>query len=530
MNLEKFDRTIENVERVCALTNFNLKYNKDFPNKLRVEFNDSIKNLFRLIAQDQSYFNHSQKLWHTARRIVCLNNIYLKMTKVRKHILNSSGPKYFCDKIASAVLPTLSQRIQELSALAELTRLPFSVGVERDKFYRDAKSAIELHDPSTPFTIEKEYFHLLGNHLDGKKLKAMDTKPYDGMYEVFSLISWSNILEAFVQQGNPFEARLGRQLLAKLQKSMPIQNKLSYAHRLPNFKQISEFSTEISYYKDLIELYRAKSKQGKDEQRDFFRKYTLDEQSPVPLKVLKNEIAWDIVEIIDNMKEGDSEIFVLGTQAHRAAVQITCIKLPTSTHPGDYKYEIFNTGYGYSVYHMFKKEQGETLIRPITFHHLPREALSLSFFGSLVWCALASRSIDQFYNIHHFFLVVQYGIEMDLDCASWHPSQKHGTCSYNCIEAWIDSYLNESEKRHLELTKTRISVEKQRRVVSIWENEIKDGDPLTQNEAKKIALPYRMTLENKLEDSRTLLKLGEEHLSTLHQKDAQDEHNEYLLS
>jgi hypothetical protein len=521
MNLVKFDKMVGDIENICNSTNYNLKKQKYFTKHVRNRFNCALKIFFSLVTQDQLYLHDSHKLSHTVHRIIRLSQIHSKMTEIYLEIFNLNSAKYFFEEISQQVLPLLNHKLDELCFNVGTTnRLPFTVGIERENFYQEAKKSVEFTDSSQILTIEREYFHLLGNHLDSQKLTTIDINHYSGINEIFALLSWSNILHAFVEKGNQEEQNVGNLLIIKIQKALSLSNKLSFAYSLPDLKKT--FSYELSYYNDLAELLKYKeipNHRRALSESDFFSKYTLESTSPIPLKVVRNEMAWDIVEIVHQMKPGDFEIFVLGSQLHRVLIQITCLELASTTKPGNYKYEIFNTGNGIVLFHRVKQEIHEYWVQPLTFYYVPKYALNFNFFDSLIVLALCETNIDLFYSLHDTFLIHMGGAQKDFDSGSWYGAQKFGICSSACVETWIHSYFSEEQNKHLELIKTQKAIQKMSRVVALWEKEVLEKTSQQGIYASKNVAAQLMTeTTKKLEDSQVLLKLGEEYLNALNSK------------
>jgi hypothetical protein len=526
MNLASFNKYFDTIEQIFAYTKYKVKYEKSFSEAIRSDFNWALNSLSSLLDQDVVHMQKSREMWQTAHRIVKLDEVYVKINKIRDSILKLPGPKYFCNKLKDEVLPKLVKRINDLFLfIATNHRLPFTIGSQRDSFYQEAKKAIDFADHSKLWRIEKEYFHFLGDHLDKNKLKDINTDAYDGNLEIYSLMSWAKILEAFIQEGDETEKRIGQYLLNIINQAMPIANKLSFLFLLPNLQELDKVETEIAYFKDLARL-RPNRSVANDHQKmtseEFFSKYTLEQPCAVPLRVLENEIIWDILEIIDQMKEGESQAFTFGTKDHSITVQLICFERPSFNHSGDYKYEIFNTGEGVSEFQNIEEKEGATFARPLTYYNVSKKALSYSFFASLVRHRLLGETARRFYELHDQYLIKEGGAQKAKDLGYWYLIQNFGTCTYRTVEAWIDSYLNEKQIKHLELIKTRLSTEKQRKVVYILENEVKKESgwmtisrPKNYGKPKAIPSQVWMTKTTKLNESRTLLQLGEEHLNKL---------------
>lgn len=516
MNIVKFEGLFNKIEEGVSITNHNLKYKKYFSEVTRKTFDVALRKVEFLLDDDRAYLNRKPiDLWQTAYRIVLLDHLYVKIKKVYNKILDLPPPRYFCKKLNELILPDVAKRINNLILfMTESQRLPFKIGNEREMFYQNVEKMMEVHETTSLLRIEREFFHFLGNQLNEEKLKKINTEMYNGSLDIYSLVSWSKILEVFVKEGDHAEQVIGQGLLKMINEAIPITNKLSFLSLISNLKELNGIEPELAYFQDMVDAYD-KSAKHRMTQADFFEKYTLGLECSIPLMVLENEIAWDIVEAIDQMKESESRVFTLGCQGHSLAIRVTCFDKGSSLDPGIYKYEIFNTGKGILKFH--HRNQDNTLVLPVTFDNVSKRVLDYSFFVRLVRHALIGEDIDYFYNLHDEVLVKKGGAIKRLDAGIWYLIQKHGICTYTDIEAWINSYLNEKQLKHLEIIKARISTEKQEQVVVLLEENLKEEaswnsvGKSTQHIAKQII----MTKTNKLEESRTLLELGKAHLESL---------------
>lgn len=509
MNQVFFDKKFESINHMLSLTQFEINREGFLSNSIRCDFENTLKDIFLLLEENKEYLNRYHKnLNNTVNRIVSFDKIDYKIIKIKNSILDLPTPKYFTYKLKNDVIPVLRKQLCALDdQLGSEERLPFSIGQERDDFYEEVKNAIECKKQDY-IDVEREYFHLLGNFLDEKKLDSMtDIDFYTGSLELYSLISWSHILRAWIKEGDEAEKEVGDHLLKMIEKSIPLSIKLSFIHQHPDFYELGEFSTKTSYYRDLEKVLG-----GKSSRDNFLSKYSLKlkQRCSIPLKVLENELASDILEAIDRMDEGQSQIFVLGIRSHRVTIQINCMKLPAADSPaGEYQYKIFNTGSGVSRFHYIEKE----LVHPLVFRNIPKHALDYFFFYDLIDLALASKSIETFYDLHDSVLVEMGGAEKDFYSEPGHFIQKRGTCSYSSVEAWINSYLTSEQIEHLRHITALYSTSKQRKVVSLLEEDLRDPAWKSANKSQSLLNQIITKKESRLKDSYTLLKLGEEYLN-----------------
>jgi hypothetical protein len=518
MSIIEFYRDFTQIQKTIVLTNKQIKDEGSFPYSIREKFNESLKDLLNLLKQDNFYENFSKKSWHVAHRIVQFSTLQSKIGNIQKRILTLNCPPYFTKKIEQTILPPLEKRIKEMSrSIGAIERLPFNENQARNEFLQRVKNELDLQDQRKTIEVEKEFFHLLAHSLDKKKLKQINTKTYEGNWPIYSLMSWSQVLYEFIKEGDSRESVIGQSLLNMLSTALPIVIKHSYAHRLPQIR-IQDPAAEIAYYKDLIELSKSREKIYQSStvfQDEFFQKYSLGQQpSSIPTNVLITEIARDIKLLIEEMSEGKSLIFPLGTHDHTVAVQVTCLRLPSPLYPkGNYRYKIFNTGEGIAVFHCMEKKNGEQKVRPLIFRDVSQMAFSYSFIYELVRLSLQQSTVKEFYQLHDQVLVHQAGGKKDRDNGGWHSIQKYGTCSYSAIEAWIDSYLTEKQIKHLELIKAKMSTHKQKKVVQILKQVVKAAAKWKIVQKGKYKVHFIFEEKNKkLNESLVLLRLGQEYL------------------
>jgi hypothetical protein len=520
MNIVEFDRSVGMIQKTIALTDNTLQYDKDFPNKMRKLFNKSLENTLTLLERDKDYKKSLSKKWHLAHRAVQFAKLHSKMKKIRQKILGLPIPHYFTRKIQQKIIPPLEKRVKEVRQyLGSVERLPFKKGGERYKFLQKVQNRLALASSQDISYAEKEYFHLLGNSLDAEQLKTIDKEPYNGSHKIYSIVSWVSIILEFIRQGDTREVPIGHFLLGMLNKARSIALKISYAKHLPNIKNLDDPKLEKHYLKDFIELAKEKEKpmclDTGEAQKSFFQKYVLKDDGSIPLSVLIDEIAWDMKDSIDQMTPGETRVFPLGTYTHCVTVQVVCQEGPSQRSPeGKYTYTIFNTGDGVSDFHRtITTAQGEEKAKPLIFHGLPQTAFSYFFISELIRLSLQSSTVTEFYKLHDQYLVSEAGGIKDKESGAWHQIQKYGTCTYTSVEAWIDSYLQEDQIKHLEFIKIQHSMNKQQKVVRLLQEEqqkaneeAQQGETLTEDSSLK---------RKKLDASQLLLKLGEQHLQEI---------------
>jgi hypothetical protein len=186
MNIKDFERSINAIYPVLKNTKISLKY-QDFTYPFRIEFNEALNKINSLLFEDSGHLHESKILWHSAYRIGHLDAIYRKVWKIRKYILNSQGPKYFCRKIRDKILPPLYRRIEDTKNFtADAYRLPFSIGDARDNFYNEGLKKIEFSATTVTKKVEREFYHLLVDNFPDQILKRMNVDYLEGNLEIYT--------------------------------------------------------------------------------------------------------------------------------------------------------------------------------------------------------------------------------------------------------------------------------------------------------------------------------------------------------
>lgn len=529
MQITSFDQNCEFIEKVCSQIEHHLQSEKKFEDGQRKNFNCALKNLARLMQQDLSVRDQHAPQWHIAYRIVRLNRMSSKIENVLNHIHQLDGPKYFSQKISRDVLPSLWQRIDDLKVQVLLNqRFPFFGARAWIGFLQEIDRQINVVEIAHMIAIEKEFFHLLGNHLNEDLLRQIDLSQFSGNWEIRAFVSWKSILNlAIKREKNPDHKKLFTFLLSVINQATIFAAKQSYFCFcvIPGMIKnglLQGNNKENTYYEDVVSINSHEEtllhSSQKMSQKSFDQKYDIS-TCQIPFEVIENDLIWDMCEIISRMKKGDVRIFALGILGHRILIQITCEEDQTFATPSLFRYEIFNTGIGF-LYHSTIETDRPLLSRPLTFHHLPGKYLDHFFCSKLVNMTLLESDIHCFYEFHISYLFQFLRVPIDVSYGKWYALQKYGTCTYASVEVWISSYLNAEQLRVIELIKTEISLAKQAKMIDcivaanrdlIKVAEITDNfsRPLHGQSWKVIDLP------NKLKESRLLLWLGRKYFKDL---------------
>ncbi len=516
MNIIDFHTDFHSIDRSIELTKFTLEYGDSFSTDIKKEFNQALEGLIELLNKDQVSTQPKGAAWHTAYRIVHFKNTQVKLEKIRQQIFEKSEVQdKFIEKVQLVVLPALKDRVKKLKTLIEAQgRLPFNEGSVRAQYFEDIQQQLQLKNINQIFQVEKEYFHLLGNHLDGNKLKQVDIASRNGSLEIYSLISWEQVLNLFIQAGDASEKQIGSTLLSIIKEAMPFALKINFALNLQQIKdRTNAEAQETAYFEDYLESHR-RQRHPMLTLPQFFNKYQLHSFSPIPERVIINEMAWDMLDSVSSLKSGEVRMFPLGTISHSIVVQVTCTQDSSISTPKLYEYKIFNTGHGVEFYHELDEKEECSL--PLIYKNLPPSAFSYSFFSNILRISLEESSIDAFYQLHDRVLVQEAGGTKTLLSGAWYPNQKHDICAYASIEAWIDSYLSEKQIKHFEIIKAKMSTDKQEKVVKILRGRDKGHNGLGKTiTGKRKNRPAYLKVESKskrLKESEILLDLGHQYL------------------
>lgn len=502
MNILIFNQAICIIEQEIECTHQKLIKDTKFFCSVKPVLDRALNDLLVMLKKE-NYPKNFDSTWHAMCCFVRFKKLYSKVKTVQEKILKICTEPYFVNKIKYQVLPLLSDKFQELRVIiGSQKRLPFSVGIERAEYHEEVRQILLLKKSDKVLSVVKDYFHLLANHLDDKKLKAVKVKPYSGSLEIFSLESWREILTEFIKKGDSEEKRIGNYLSFILKKTIDFALKSCFTVKIDR-SLLQDEESELSYFEKLTKLLLPKldfASLPADKQTKFSEEYLLKESSSVPKSVIINEIAWDMLEAIQQMQEGELRLFTLGTFSHSILVQVNCIKTPSDSNKGDYHYKIFNTGSGVDKHHQL--DSTEQYAYPLSFENLKGEVFSYSFCAELVRIALEVKDVDLFYDLHDNILLEKGGGTKQEIGGSLYFLQKHATCTYSAIEAWINSFLTKSQSKHLELIKTRLATRKQTHVVKMLQSEDQN---FHQKGIKKGGKPS-------LEESQVLLRLGRKHL------------------
>lgn len=313
MNLLKFDESINFIKKELSLVKIGLKYNNEFSKQDEVKLSQCLEKTKELLVQDANYQTDVLKNWHLAHRIIQYGRLESKINKISQLYLNfSKNSVYlikndnFFDHISKEILPSLTGRVKDLTSfIGTWERLPFKMGKERRQFFKDAKMDLKIDGNATKIQkIESEYFHVLANSLDSQSLKKLNIKDYTGNHDIYSLLSWYQILSFFIEKGQDKEKIIGQTLLQMIKKAIQLAVKTCYIYKFPQMSKPEKETDKNQYFKELVEFNKQKEIQINLSlyKSEFFQKFILSSTGLIPTSVLINEIVWDVLEDIQQLE------------------------------------------------------------------------------------------------------------------------------------------------------------------------------------------------------------------------------------
>ena len=162
---------------------------------------------------------------------------------------------------------------------------------------------------------------------------------------------------------------------------------------------------------------------------------------------------------------GDVRVFFLGTTTHVVAVEVKCLAPSVENSEGVYEYTIWNTGSGCQNHLLWDDGTINTYAKPMIIKNLNKSAFSYNFVEALFCCVQYHSDSNVFYEIHQQHLIDKAGGVVCLDEGKWYPLQKFNTCSFNAVEAWIQSYLDSEDIQLMNHIKLSQVIQKQKQVI-----------------------------------------------------------------
>lgn len=416
-------------------------------------------------------------------------------------------------KFFSQVIQKLDRKIKSLreKALSQ-GRLP----VYSEGYLKDCKRAFQnqlnltIVNPFSLESVDKESFHVLASRyrrIDGVKANTLEGRNFSR-----ALMTTISLVNKTLKRGQCKQA-----LLKALQQALKFATKMDTLKTKVNNHLNEE---EVSFYFEKlskIESVLAKIEKNKksryregeitrellssscvtESQEDHLKSFLSVanmRNSPIPNELSLHDIAWDAVQAIEALQNGEFIFIPLGTIDHAVLAQVECHVINGLR---TYTYLLFNTGYG--VNHHTREGGRENLyIRPLKIEGIRQEGFSYTFWNEMFSCNLET-DINPLYRLQHKHLIrLGKGKKRDALDEPRYQAQKFGTCTYGAPEMAILPHLNPEEKAKLEVVKASHALKKQLKVVKHRKYLL-----AINQQVKKIP-----SLEAELQQSEALLRLS----------------------
>lgn len=433
--------------------------------------------------------------WHTAKRIVCYNTLKKTLVAIQKHV----SIKSLIPKIKTNI-QSINDQIEKLTQfIASNIRLPFKIGPEREEYYTKIKNCVKLRDATRVHYVEKEFFHLLGNHLP---LEGIDIKLYEGSTDLQSLISWKSIIKQYIAEDNSNDPE-ALALLSLIKKAIPITLKSTYIMNFVEQENVEE--AEMEYFTDLSRCKKtAFIAHGRTALN---QKYELSIGSVIPQIVIINEIAWDIIDAINALKEKEEHLFLFGTSLHAVAVKIQCMRHADNPEERTYDFKVYNTGNCAATYHI--TDQVKHKAYPLIFKGVSRASLSYKFVSFLIRISKDGTNMHVFYRLLDKYLVTCDKSVKVKDRGPMYDLQRQvGICAYQCVEAVNHSgFSDEAKKKRFKEFTSRTAISKLEKAVQIVA--MSQQQPKIVGEKRKRESIADQPPTKRLKSDRSLLQLAQ---------------------
>lgn len=438
------------------------------------------------------------KDWHAAKRIICYHEIKKNLMSIQ----TNNAIKSMKIQIDVNIL-SINRQIEKIKQfIASNIRLPFKVGPSRETYYTNIKRGLKLSDTKRVHIAEREYFHLLGDNLS---LTGIDKEHYEGASEIQSLKSWKSVLKQFIEEGNSQDQEAAA-LLALINKAIPIALKTSFVVKFP--KDDKEEEVEMNYFTALSKC--KKTTFETNSQSALYQQFELLPGYQIPQVVIINEIAWDIMESINQLKDKEDALFILGTHEHAVAVKIQCTGHAEDPGKRIYDYKIYNTGHKVATYHLVIQSLDKAY--PLTFEGVSRAGMPYAFISNLIKISKDSTNIHEFYSLHDEYLIKKGQGTKVMDKGLMYDKQKQaGVCTYKCVEAVIHEGLaDEGKIQRFEELKSRKAIAKFEKTVQIVaKHQLKSKMSKTTDKKRKSKSLSGQPPGKRLKSNQSLLELGQ---------------------
>lgn len=466
----------------------------------------------------QSQLNNARTHLSTAAKQVGWFNMWLHENGLKTNTLLEERAS-LTEKIQH-ITPKINAETKRLNKIIkESGKLKVNYGETLDKL--QGYITTDLSTEPTKDDIEKihkEAFHTLSENVLEEDLDNVSIKDLEGGLQAAALTTSITVLDKL-----NFPKKKATALALQLEAAKEIDIKILLTRLLEE-----KFETDEQYLKKLqaFNLFtKLKADYPDESDEDLYLRMTFDEEllvkeyqktdlladkSSLAGKVSRNAIISDICRDIRSeikllRKAGQSSIVELGSKTHAIMVEVTL------EEDGTYSVSVFNTGHGVPEELREKDAEGYTIrAKPFKITGLSKDTVTnFAFIEALVDCRLsiiASTAIERFYAIMRSFLIEKSGgKDVSLQCPSY-DTQKRGTCTYSCIEAWLQSKLTTEEMQAYRYKAAEYLVDKLALVVLAQVKQYEEALKLVNKELEATGFPDGTTT-NILKSSMQTLQL-----------------------
>lgn len=471
----------------------------------------------------QSQFNNARTHITTAAKQVGWFNVWLHENGLKTNTLLEESAS-LTEKIQH-ITPKINEETKRLNKIIkESGKLKVNYGDTLSKVEKFAGTGYFATDLGTDPTedeiekIQKEAFHILSDKVLEEDLDYVSRTDLVGGLNAAALTTSMTVLDKLnISKTNATALSL------QLEAAKDIDKKILLTDLLEK-----KFETDEQYLKKLqaFNLFtKLKADYPDETDEDLYLRMTLDEEllvkeyqktdlladkSSLAGKVSRNALISDICHSIRSeikllRRAGESSIFEMGSITHAIMIEVTLEK------DGTYSVTVFNTGHGVPEELREKDAEGYTIrAKPFKITGLSKDTVTnFAFLEALVNCRLSitpSTAIERVYAIMRFFLIEKSGgKDVSLECPSY-DIQKRGTCTYSCIEAWLQSKLTAEEMHAYRYKVVEYVADKLALVVLAQVKQYEEALKLVNKELEAIGFPDATT-QSILKSSMQTLQL-----------------------
>lgn len=511
-----FYKRIDSLCKECDLLIFKGDlgyYNKEQNNRLLMHIATRVFQDALNLAGEDDGIEHSPKYFANrwAGRCHKFQRLFTTLHDlVVKPFIKLNQVNFFID-----VLQELDNKIKSLKEKAlSQGRLPICSEdfLEDNKQNFEKKLNLRVVSPYSLEGVDQESFHVLASrypHFDNVKVDSLEGRVFSE-----ALLTTISLVKKTLKTSQRKFALMNA-----------LQQALNFAMKMDSIKmKVEGEDSEISFYFEklskiepvLARMEKCKMSryqggeikpelistsfvtESQEDQLKSFLSIANMRNSPIPTELSLHDIAWDAVQAIEELKNGEFSFIPLGTISHAIIAQVECHIINGET---TYTYLLFNTGNG-AHHHIRERLSTDLYIRPLKIERIRKEGFSYSFWNEMFSCVLKT-NINLLYQLQKKHLIgIGKGRKGNALDEPRYLAQKFGTCTFGASEMAILPHLNQEEKAKLEVVKASYALKKQLKVV-------KHRKDLLKINQQKQKIPFLLA---KLHQSEALLRLSRRYL------------------